>query len=376
VKKALLIYHSNIFNSTCGTNNRILNIIKLLSSFEIEFDQFVPRSFENDWSSLNKTLISQVFIEDNPKKEKFKLIKRIVRKIKRTFITKKNKFDWIEKSERERFKEILKSYRYDYVIFSYIYYTRLVDSLMEGTKKILLLEDFATVQAYQEYNRDLGLMIEEEVKLIDEFDYAIGISIDELAFFSSLIKNVKLIYLPYFFDRGKELVSKRYIDILFFASDNWHNQYGINWFLKYVYPLIRQLELNIVIAGKIVNAINQSEYPSITFIKHIDKIQELYSRTKIAVSPLHSGTGLKIKIVEAMSYGVPVVCTFKSLIGFPNKFNNGCTIADDPTKFADSIIKILQDKDVWSQLSEEGKKQYDEYFCTKNAEEILSIIFN
>ena len=65
MKKILFIYHSNVFNPTCGTNIRLLGIVRMLAAMGYKFDQFVPKSFENDWSVIDHNIIDTIYIEES-----------------------------------------------------------------------------------------------------------------------------------------------------------------------------------------------------------------------------------------------------------------------------------------------------------------------
>ena len=198
----------------------------------------------------------------------------------------KSGFDWIESDQRNRFRQVVSSTQYDFVLFSYIFYASLINELPEGTKKVLLLEDFATVQEYQDSHDKLGVMFEDEIHSIDKFDSAICISMDEMFLFDSLVDRVKLFYIPHFIEKSSMHSGESKNDILFIASDNKHNKRGIKWFLDRVYPLIERENFVITIIGKIVDTIPKERYPSIVFVKHIESTGDIYNQTKMAISPL------------------------------------------------------------------------------------------
>jgi glycosyltransferase involved in cell wall biosynthesis len=71
---------------------------------------------------------------------------------------------------------------------------------------------------------------------------------------------------------------------------------------------------------------------------------------------------MKIKVVEALSYGLPVVTTGKGLAGFPTKIKTGCLIADSPGKFARSIHQLLSDKEFYNLQKRFAGDFFDENF--------------
>jgi cell division protein FtsL len=196
-----------------------------------------------------------------------------------------------------------------------------------------------------------------------------------MAFFSNFVDPAKLVYFPHFLDRPRQKSRPKDVDILFFASDNFHNQHGIQWFLEEIYPQIQDAKYKIVLAGQIVHHVERTAYPAITFIEHVDDPEDFYRRTRLVICPLLTGTGLKIKIVEAMAHGVPVVCTNQSLLGFPDKYQNGCLVADDPEHFAEGIHRVLQSESLRRELSQQGRNQYKHFFTWSSAKTVLSRVF-
>jgi glycosyltransferase involved in cell wall biosynthesis len=393
MRKVVLIYHSNICNKNCGINSYLYNIAKMLHEKGFYLDIFVPKSFDNNWDILEKGVVDNVFKKEIPTgfannvkigflKKIFdktpvifrKITKRNARKIK-NINTDKGKLDWIDEDDIERFKEVIKNNKYDYVLFSYIYYSKLLDYLPQNIMKVCSVSDFISIQQMQHGNYKFGEVIEEEIEAIKKFDEAVFISSDEMIFFSNFINNVKFSYLPHFISVGERENNIKDIDILFLGSDNEHNVRGINWFLENIFPKIKRKGYKIVIAGKVSTKINKNKYPNITFFNHVDDLDLLYSKVKIVIVPLLSGTGIKIKIIEAMSYYVPIVCTSMSVVGLMEKTDNGCIIANTADEFAKSIDSLLADENLRKALSLQAKNQCEKYYNEEYSRKILDAMF-
>ena len=74
-------------------------------------------------------------------------------------------------------------------------------------------------------------------------------------------------------------------------------------------------------------------------IGFVDSLDEFYMRQSLMISPLRYGTGLNMKILEALSYGKVVVTTSTSIQGFENK--TPFVIANSPSDFAKFVIELL-----------------------------------
>jgi glycosyltransferase involved in cell wall biosynthesis len=107
-------------------------------------------------------------------------------------------------------------------------------------------------------------------------------------------------------------------------------------------------------------------------VKHLEPY---YGNSKIAICPMLSGTGVKIKVVEALSFGLPVVCNFRGTDGLPNKTNNGCLVTDDPLEFAQNIKTLLSDESLYRQQNNYAKEVFNNNFKTDVVFGLLDEVF-
>ena len=91
---------------------------------------------------------------------------------------------------------------------------------------------------------------------------------------------------------------------------------------------------------------------------------------------MFGGTGLKVKTVTAMSYGIPVCGTMSACDGFLDKTENGCLLSDDAVEFANNINKLLNDKEFYEQVSKKEQEYFKKYFSVEKAKKVLKEVFN
>ncbi len=82
-----------------------------------------------------------------------------------------------------------------------------------------------------------------------------------------------------------------------------------------------------------------------------EKLSELYAASRVAVVPLRFGAGVKHKVVEAMSSGVPLVTTSVGAQGLPG-LENASAVADDENILAHHIVTLLRSDEAWMSLVE------------------------
>ena len=93
------------------------------------------------------------------------------------------------------------------------------------------------------------------------------------------------------------------------------------------------------------------------------------------VAPLLTGSGIRIKILEAMALGRPVVTTPVGIEGIPAQNNREVLLADNPELFKDQILSLLSGNQPALGLVAGGKKLIRENFDTFGLSTRLSRFF-
>lgn len=153
--------------------------------------------------------------------------------------------------------------------------------------------------------------------------------------------------------------------LIFSGSFNYDANYeAMNWFVREVYPrILDQIpDADLIISGDHANKPLPSK-KNITLTGYVDDIKSLIASCSVSIAPMWSGGGTRLKILEAMAIGVPVVATSKGAEGLGAQDGEHLLIANDPDAFAKSVIRILKDKNFRDHLSTNAnrfvKKNYD-----------------
>lgn len=388
MKKVLLIYPHNFLERNMGTNNRVYEIAKFLkkNNFTIDlfscknfvsttFDQFDKYNQENiiDKLFLYDFVHTQNFVKKTTTKSKFI---QIVSKLLNLDKPAKELDNWVTPQMQMQFNELLEN-DYDFIVMFYAYTGELLKGIDLKSKKIYFMEDLLSVGHYiSGLSDEIGGPLNSEINRLEYFDDIICISHDEKVFFEKILKNKNLHYLPHLInDKIVNIdASMREIDLLFIGYDNSYNIEGIKWFFKNIYP---QLDSNIkiTVAGKVAEHIDQN-YKNVTKINYVENLDDIYSKTKISMCPLLNGTGMKVKVIEAMSYGLPVVCTSRGVDGLPDKTKNGCLVSDNPQHFAEYINKLFNDSVFYENTSKEVTEYFKDHLSMDENIFTLKGIFN
>jgi polysaccharide biosynthesis protein PslH len=123
------------------------------------------------------------------------------------------------------------------------------------------------------------------------------------------------------------------------------NYYAMQWFLGNVYPLvIRQIpQVQLIITGDSDN-LPLPCMENVTLAGYVNDIKSLLASCSVSIAPLWSGGGTRLKILEAMALGTPVVATSKGAEGLAVQHGEHLLICDDPNSFAQSIVQLLRDE--------------------------------
>ncbi|OUL36828.1 hypothetical protein BV372_05530 [Nostoc sp. T09] len=144
---------------------------------------------------------------------------------------------------------------------------------------------------------------------------------------------------------------------LFVGSDADHNIHGLQWFLKNVWSIVLQSlpHCSLHVCGSVCNEIKES-FPNVRLLGTLDDLKLEYSHAEVCLVPLPIGSGLKIKLVEALSHGRACVSTSAGVQGIPEIVGNAVSVADTAEGFAAAIHTLLTNPDKRQWMEEQAHK--------------------
>jgi glycosyltransferase involved in cell wall biosynthesis len=149
--------------------------------------------------------------------------------------------------------------------------------------------------------------------------------------------------------------------ILFVGSMEYHaNIEGVTRFAREVWPRVRARfpELRFTIAGRdpAPEVIALASQPGIEVTGTIPDVRPYYREALLAVVPLRLGTGTRLKILEAMAAGVPVVSSTLGAEGLEGQPGHEILIADSASDTFDSIVGLRSNAELWRTLADHGRE--------------------
>lgn len=145
--------------------------------------------------------------------------------------------------------------------------------------------------------------------------------------------------------------------LIFTGSFRYHTNYeAMLWFVGEVFPLVLEQipDAELVISGDHANLPLPSD-TNIRLAGYVNDIKSLIASATVAIAPLWSGGGTRLKILEAMAIGTPVVATSKGAEGLDAQHGEHFFLADDPVEFSNYVIKLLKDKNLRTNMAVKAK---------------------
>lgn len=144
------------------------------------------------------------------------------------------------------------------------------------------------------------------------------------------------------------------------GSMDWMpNQEGIRWFLEQVWPKVheRMPQVTLYLAGrKMPEDLMRLNQPGVRVVGEVPDAMYFISSKQINVVPLLSGSGIRVKIIEAMSAGKAVISTTIGAEGINYTDGKHLLIADTPEQFVEQIHRCVTDGEFCAQL---GRNAYN-----------------
>lgn len=141
------------------------------------------------------------------------------------------------------------------------------------------------------------------------------------------------------------------------------NAQAMHWFLQNVFPVVREQRpgVELLITGSTGGAA-LPEAEGVTLTGYLDDIRPAIASACLAVAPILRGGGTRLKILEALAIGTPVVTTSKGVEGLELEHEKHVLIADTAGEFAQSVVRLLDSSALRKSLVLEGRRRIAEKY--------------
>lgn len=202
-----------------------------------------------------------------------------------------------------------------------------------------------------------------EIRLLGHADAVIAIQAAEAAFVRDRVAETRSILAPM---PARPVTSAQPGDpdrLLFVGSNTAPNIVGLRWFLEAVWPAVRthRPTARLDVVGTVARAFDAAP-GGVRFLGLVDDLAGGYAASGIVISPLLQGSGLKIKLIEALAHGKASVVTGTTLQGVEELLRGAVMRADDAASFAAAIARLQDDPEARALLAGAALKAATDHF--------------
>lgn len=137
---------------------------------------------------------------------------------------------------------------------------------------------------------------------------------------------------------------------------------AVCWFARDIYPLVRRAvpTTQFYVCGQRpvaeVRALSEKD-PSIEVTGYVPDVRPYIARSACLIVPLRSGGGMRVKILEALAWGIPIVSTTVGYEGIDLIPGEHLLVADTPSDFADAVTLLLHDPELGARIAAAGRQR-------------------
>ena len=212
-----------------------------------------------------------------------------------------------------------------------------------------------------------------EKKSLNRYDALVPVSKEDAKAFQTMGSSVPCFVAPIGMDvkNMESALSKNNIETLFhIGSLDWKpNQDGLMWFLDNVWSTVieKHSELQFNIAGRnIPDWFRKLTYPSVNILGEVEDAQKFVRENDLMIVPLFSGSGMRVKISEAMALGKAVISTSLGAAGSGAQHNKNIVIANVKEDFVNAIFRLIEEPQSFRELGLHARQHALAHFDSDN----------
>lgn len=157
-------------------------------------------------------------------------------------------------------------------------------------------------------------------------------------------------------------------DLLFVGSLSYSaNRDAIRYFVGEIAPRLSTSKLSLTVVGsapaKAVHDVASRSALPVVVAGYVPDVGPYLSASRAMIVPLRHGAGTRLKILEALAWGLPVVTTSIGGAGLDLTDGEHGLIADDPKAFAAAIVRLVDDDVLWRRISQHGRQLVEQRYA-------------
>lgn len=217
-----------------------------------------------------------------------------------------------------------------------------------------------------------------ESEIIGKFDALLPMTTQDLKVFSEINRSAQQKIIPiglnpdvYPYDETRNEM----LSLFHLGSMDWMpNQEAIEWFLENCWHEITKTfpSLKLYLAGRGFPDALKIEDSNIVYDEAISNAIDYMKSKSVMIVPLLSGSGMRVKILQAFALGIPVVSTAIGAEGIECTDGENILIADTPADFVAEISKLLNDQSLRKRIGKNARNLFmEKYSSARIAEDVI-----
>lgn len=150
------------------------------------------------------------------------------------------------------------------------------------------------------------------------------------------------------------------------GSMDWRpNILGLEWFIENCWPTIQKEipEAKLYLAGRnFPDEWKHKKIKNVVMIGEVENASSFIQSKQVMICPLHVGSGIRVKLMEGMSFGKAIVSTKMGAEGLPVENGKNIFIADEATEFSKCVIQLLSNAELRNNFETEARKLAEQKF--------------
>jgi len=216
----------------------------------------------------------------------------------------------------------------------------------------------------------------DELELCRKCDLTYVVSPDEAQVLAADVPEAEVAVVPLIDElRPSEVPFARRHGVLFVGGfQHPPNLDAVLYFLGEVLPLVHKhipaLEVHIV-GSRTPESLKARAGDHVHIHGFVRDLTPLLEQVRLSIAPLRYGAGVKGKVNQSMSHGVPVVGTTIAVEGMHLEDGVNVLVGDDPQAFATAICRLHSDEELWRRLAKAGMENIEAHFSFRAVGEML-----